>query len=333
MRIAFLLSNYGGSPLTIGLSRGLQELGHNVHEYRRGEGYDLILLFNQSAHTIHYAYPELPPADDKTPLAFIDTAEYGWTKRVKEPLGDYWNAFAPGSVTHDTKSAEQQATLKAFLEGRSFPYFIREFWNAYEFPANYHAIDYPLYGPSTNYRLPNRAEYMRRTVDVACLWGLSNPWRVNLTAELEAAPNLLKDVYVIERDGPRLPQFGPGGYFPRLEAARGSISFDGYGSGSFRMTEVLVRTLLMQGPLGIKTHAPLMHGETCWAYCVWVDGEHYVRSNLVEQIGQALSDPERAFRIHERGYHHCMSQLTERATAKYVLDVVQAHDWSKPTAI
>lgn len=333
MRVAFLLSNCGGSPLTIGLERGLRELGHEVIEYAPGIGADLILIFNQSAHTQSYVYPALPPADDRTPFAFIDTAEYGWTKRVKEPASNYWNTFAPGSMEHDTKNVEQQTILRGFLEGRSFPYFIREFLNAWDYPDAYHPIDYPLYGPSTNHRQPNREEYLRRTVDVACLWGWSNPWRVNLTAELEQHLDARKDIYVIERDGPRLPQFGGGGYFDRLSAAWCSISFDGYGSGSFRMTEVLVRTLLMQGSLGIRTHAPLMHGDTCWAYCVWVDGEHYVRSNLVEEIRNALADPEAAFRIYERGYHHCMNHLTERATAAYVLSVVEAHDWTRPTAI
>jgi len=333
VRIAFLLSNRGGSPLTIGLERGFRELGHDVIPFQFGVGSDLILVFNQCAHTQDYAYPTFPEVHDRTPLAFIDTAEYGWTKRVKEPLADYWNTFAPGAMAHDTKNATEQTKLKQFLEGRSFPYFIREMYNAWDFPENYHPIDYPLYAHSMNHRLPDRAEYLRRHMDVACIWGLSNPWRVNLTAELEAAGGLRKDVYVIERDGPRLPQFGPGNYFERLERARCSISFDGYGSGSFRMTEVLVRTLLMQGPLSIRTHAALVHGDTCWAYCVWVDGEHYLRSNLVEQIQVRLSDPEESFRIHERGYHHCMNQLTERATAEYVLRVIDAHDWNRPTIL
>ena len=324
------MSNLGGSPLTIGLERGLRELGHEVVYHP--EPSDLILIFNQSAHTTNYVYPEIPHPDDHTSFAFIDSAEYGWTKRVKEPTSAYWNAFAPGSMEHDTKNPEQQMRLRDFLAGRSFPYFAREFWNAWEFPANYHPIDYPLYGPSTHSIAPNREEYMRRPMDVACLWGLSNPWRVNLTEELERSP-FHKDIYVIERDGPRLPQFGPGGYFERLLRARCSISFDGYGSGSFRMTEVLGRTLLMQGPLAIKTHAPLIHGETCWAYCVWVDGEHYLRSDLVTQIRRALDDREESFRIFERGYHHLMTHLTEKATAAYVLQVVEAHDWSKETAI
>jgi len=324
------MSNLGGSPLTIGLERGLRELGHEVVHHP--EPSDLILMFNQSAHTTSYVYPEVPHPDDLTPFAFIDTAEYGWTKRVKEPPARYWNAFAEGSMEHDTKNAAQQTILREYLRRRSFPYLIREFWNAWEFPENYHPIDYPLYGPSTNSIKPDREEYMRRPVEVACLWGLSNPWRVNLTEELERAP-FHKDVYVIERDGPRLPQFGPHGYFERLLRARCSISFDGYGSGSFRMTEVLGRTLLMQGPLAIKTHAPLIHGETCWAYMVWVDGEHYLRSDLVTQIRRALDDREEAFRIFERGYHHLMTHLTEQATARYVLQVVEAHDWTKETKI
>lgn len=332
MRIGIFLSNLGGSPLVIGLERGLKKLGHVVERYDRSKGFDLVLLFNQAAHNTGYAYPEFPPEDDKTPVAFIDSAEYGWTKRVKEPVSRYWNTFAAGSMEHDTKNPAEQTRLRQFLEGRSFPYFVREFYNAWDFPPNYHPIDYPLYEPSVCHRRPTRREYLGRHVEVACLWGLSNPWRVNLTAELEASA-FRKDVYVIERDGPRLQQFGGHGYFARIEAARSSISFDGYGSGSFRMTEVLCRTLLLQGPLSIQTHAPLRHGETCWSYCVYVDGEHYLRSNLVEQIGAIMDDPERAFRIYQAGYHHCMTHLTEKATAEYVIRTVEKHPWTRPTVL
>lgn len=331
MRIAFWLSDRGGSPLTIGLERGLRELGNEVIAYTPGCGNDLVLMFNQSAHTPDYRYPAFP--EDARHVAFIDTAEYGWTKRVHEPLSAYWNTFAPGAMKHDTKNEGEQTRLREFLQGRCFPYFVREFYNAWDFPPGYHPIDYPLYGPSTCWSRPNRDEYLRRAVDVACLWGWSNPWRKPLTEEIEREPWRAQDIYVIERDGPRLPQFGRNGYFERLQAARCSISFDGYGSGSFRMTEVLVRTLLMQGPLAIRTHAPLIHGETCWAFCVWVDGEHYIRSNIVPEIRLALSDPERAFQIYERGYHHCMTHLTERATAQYVLTTVHAHDWGTPTVL
>lgn len=332
MRIAFLLSSHGGSPLTIGLERGLKQLGHHVEPYHLGISCDLLIVFNQCAHTTAYIYPEFPAEPDKTPIAFIDTAEYGWTKRVHEPVSAYWNAFSSGSMEHDTRSPNEQGKLRRFLEGRSFPYFVREFHNDWNFPIGYHPIDYPLYEPSVCHRRPRRGEYLSRQMDVACLWGLSNPWRVQLTAELEAAA-FNKDVYVIERDGPRLPQFGGNGYFARIEAARCSISFDGYGSGSFRMTEVLCRTLLLQGPMSIRTHAQLIHGETCWAYCVWVDGPEYLRSNLVEQICSSLADPIRSYEIYARGYDHCMTHLTEKATAQYVLRVVDGHDWNQPTVI
>lgn len=331
MKIAIWLSTKGGSPLQVGIERGLAELGHRVEPYRAGAGYDLVVAFNQCAHTTDYEYPAEFP-DASTPVAFVDSAEYGWTKRTFEPLSAYWNAFASGAMAHDTKNREQQERLRGFLAGRSFPYFAREFWNAYDFPPAYHPIDYPLYALSVCHRRPERRRYLSRSVDVACLWGLSNPFRVPLTAEVEASP-FRKDVYVIERDGPRLPQHGAGGYFARLEAARASISFDGYGSGSFRMTEVLVRTLLLQGPLAIRTRAPLIHGETCYSFCVWADGERYVRSDLVERLREILDDPERAFRIYARGYDHCMTYLTERATAEYLLNVVASHDWTRETAL
>lgn len=329
MNIGVLMSNHGGSPLTVGLERALSAMGHYVFAYETHRECDLILIFNQCAHTQSYVYPDFPPESCSTPIAFIDTAEYGWAKRVHEPLADYWNTFAPGAMGHDTKNREEQTRLRNFLAGRSFPYFIREFWNAWEFPAGYHPIDYPLYAPSAFGRLMPFDQYVSRPVQVACLWGLSNPWREHLTADLERS-SLNKDLYVLERDGPRLPQHQ---YFKRMEAAKCSVSFDGYGSGSFRMTEVLCRTLLMQGPLAIQTRAPLVHGETCWAYMVWVDGEHYVRSDLVEQIQEAMADSERAYRIYRQGFHHCMTHLTEGATAQYVLRVIEEHDWSRMTLI
>src|SRR5262249_13346030 len=119
----------------------------------------------------------------------------------------------------------------------------------------------------------------------------------------------------------------------RTEAARCSVSFDGYGSGSFRITEVLCRTLLLQGPLSIRTRAPLVDGETCIMYDVQSDGEEYLGTNLIEKMQSVVDEPERAYRIYENAYNHCMTYLTEKATAQYVLDVVEKHDYSKPTVI
>lgn len=332
MRIASLLSSHGGSILQLGLERGLKKLGHVVEPYHHNISCDLILVFNQSAHTTEYAYPEFPSESDRTPIAFIDAAEYGWTKRVHEPPERYWNTFASGSMEHPTKNLSEQERLRRFLEGRSFPYFLREFMTSWSFPPSYHPIDYPLHEGALPGKRPNRKEYLSRHMQVACLWGLSNPWRVNLTAELEASP-FRKDIYVIERDGPRLNQWGGNGYFARIEAARCSISFDGYGSGSFRVTEVLCRTLLIQGLMSIRTREPVIHGDTCVAYALRTDGPNYLGSDLIEKIGTALSDPEWCYRVYERGYHHCMTHLTEKATAEYVLRVVDGHDWNQPTVI
>lgn len=143
MKIALLLASNGGTPLTIGLDRGLRQLGHEVVGYELGQGYDLILACNQAVHRTDYAYPEFPPDSDRTPVAFVDGAEYGWTKRVHEPVDGYWNAFAHGSMAHDTKVPEQQERLRRFLEGRSFPYFLREMWSGWPYPDAYHPIDFP----------------------------------------------------------------------------------------------------------------------------------------------------------------------------------------------
>src|SRR3990167_2485520 len=128
MRIGFYIGNYGGSPLTVGLDRDLRALGHDLdHPVKNpSERYDLLLVFNQCAHVPNYDYPPFP--DNFGQMAFLDTAEYGYMKRMPGVLKDYWNAFAKGSVTHDTKNAEKQAQMKRFIEGRSFPYFVREFY-------------------------------------------------------------------------------------------------------------------------------------------------------------------------------------------------------------
>jgi hypothetical protein len=65
-------------------------------------------------------------------------------------------------------------------------------------------------------------------------------------------------------------------FFERTFAAKASVSFDGYGSGSFRVTEVLVRSLLLQGPLSIIQRAPLIDGVHCINYNVESDGENFI---------------------------------------------------------
>lgn len=303
MRVGLLMSTRGSSPLI----HGIREHIAGLEDYQPGDSYDLVLIVNQTAHTKAYEYPEFPR--DSTPIAFIDTAEYGtW--------GQPYNAFDVAARTHDEKNHLQQGRLEAFLRGRSFPYFLREMWKWAEYPAAYHPIDYPLPRESKCRRVPDRDEYLRRTVPLACIWGMSNAGRFPLTDEARKIPGA--DVYALEVDGPRLPQET---YFQRLEAARCTMSFDGYGSSSFRLPEALVRTVLLLGPLRIRQRAPLVDGVTCFAY----------ENNLTERVGDVLRDPEAAFEVYRAGYDHCMTHYTEAATARYIMETIERHDWSRPT--
>ena len=328
MRIGVFLSSKGGSPLVVGLERGLHQLGHHVEPFRSGTTYDLVLLFNQCAHTVDYSYPEFPK--NRVLIAFIDSAEYGYFKRLPGVINHYWNAFAPGSLDHDTKNRNEQRRLWRFLEGRSFPYFIREFSKHVAFPSGYHPIDYPLYHYSVCHQPPNRDEYLRRSLDLFVRWGASHPWRMDITQALRNCHTKCEIDVLQDNVVHRMPQKQ---FFERTRAARCSVSFDGYGSGSFRMTEVLVRCLLLQGPLSIHTREPLIGGTHCVEYQIENDGEKFISTNVCDKLRECLADPERSYRIYESGYHHCMTHYTERATAKYVLDVVEKHDWSKPTTL
>lgn len=344
MRVGFMLSNWGGSPLQVGLERGLQSLGHAVLPYHPLGRYDLLVLFNQTAHRTDYFYPPFP-LRSTPPLAFVDSAEYGYFKRLPERVLQYSHAFAPGSMAHDTKNPHEQARLKQFLEGRSFPYFLREYSKYVRYPAEYHPIDYPLYLHSECHERPDREEYLRRELDLFVSWGASHPWRLPITAALRGA-NVKSEIQVIGesltpeqgRDSvekgadvvTRLPQAL---YFSRTRAAKCSVSFDGYGSGSFRLTEILVRTLLLQGPLTIERYAPLVDGVHCIEYRVYSDGEEFMGTDIADRLRGALADPEGSYRIYEAGYDHCFTHYSERATAEYLLRTVEAHDWNRPTPL
>lgn len=302
-------------------------LGHEVCYYRPGQTYDLVLVFNQVAHNTGYQYPHFP--DERMPIAFIDAAEYGYFKRLPGVVGQYGTAFAQGSMASDTKNRHEQIRLKSFLDGRSFPYFLREFSKYLTFPAGYHPIDYPLYLHSECHARPDREEYLRRGLELFCNWGISHPWRANITQALRDA-HRKAEIGDRWEDGGNLPQSH---YFERMRAAKCSVSYDGYGSGSFRMTEVLCRTLLLQGPLSIVTHAPLVDGETCRTYAVHSDGEEFAGTDVGYVLAEAMADAEGSFEIYQRGFEHVHAHLTETATARYVLETVQAHDWTKPTPL
>ncbi len=329
MKFAFFLSTWGGSPLQGGLSRGLVSLGHEVASFHNGKehNYDFLVIFNQTAHRVDYAYPDFPAYD--VPVIFVDSAEYGYTRRRKEVVKDYANAFSTGSMTHDTKSVHEQTRIKNYLEGRSFPYFLREFSKYLEYPENYHPIDYPLYHLSHCSDRPSMADYLGRLDGLFLSWGASHPWRWTITNALRTHPR--SNVLVIEENGtPRMEQST---YFNRMVRARCSASFDGYGTGSFRMTEVLVRTLLLMGPLSTRVPFPLVDGETCVEYSLDVVGEECRGTNVVEKLNMVLDNPAYAFLIYENGYDFCMSHLTETETARWFVEKIEAHDWSKPTAL
>jgi hypothetical protein len=330
LRIGFFLSSQGGSPLVVGLERGLQQLGHSVEAYRDQQMYDLLLVVNQSAHRTDYQYPPFP-TEKNVRFAFIDTAEYGPGTRCTHSLRrQYANAFTGSAKLHDTKNPGQQERLHHFLEGRSFPYFLREMFADMQYPKSYHPIDYPLYAHSVCHARPSREQYMRRAEDLFCWWGGSHPWRVNLTQELRAHP-CQKTVRLIEEDGtPRLPQRE---YFARIENAKCSVSFDGYGSGAFRICEVLARTVLLQGPLSIVLREPLRDGVTCVEYQVDSDGETFLKTNIGEKLQWVIDNPEAAFQIYDQGYEHVNSKWTERATAEYVLQICESHRWDVTTPL
>lgn len=327
MQIGFYHSNFGGSPLMIGLQRGLESLGHNVTTVNPHGRYDLICVFAQVAHTTNYCYPDFPL--DKCPICFIDASEFGYFRRFPEVVREYSHAFAPSSMHHDTKNYEQQLRLKQFLEGRSFVYFLREHSKYIEYPPAFVPIDYPLYALSVCDQRPNREEYLSRSVPFWQSWGASHPWRWGITHALRGAGY---ECLVLEENGhPRLNQLQV--YFPQMMRARACCSFDGYGSGSFRRTEVLVRTLLLDGPLTIRTYAPLTDGVNVVNYNVESNGEEFISTDIVQKLQAMLDDPERAFQIYSAGFDHCMEYYTEQAYARYLLQKVEAHDYSQVTPL
>lgn len=333
MKIAFFLSSMGGSPLQVGLERGLTELGCSVEPHRAGGAYDLIVVFNQASHC-QYQYPPFPT--DHVPLVFVDSAEYGFSKRHPGVAKAYQNTFSEGALWHETKNQAEQRRLKAFLEGKSFPYFIREYFKFLEFPASYHPIDYPLYLQSVCPARPSLDDYVSRQMDLFLSWGISHPWRKDLTRILRECP-IKSQVLALEENGtPRMPQAE---MFARTRAAKCSVSFDGYGSSSFRLTEVIVRTLLLRGPLFIKLREDLTDGVNCVDYNIEGDWaalercEGFISSDIAAKLRWALEDPERAFRIYEAGFHHCAEHWTEKATAAYLIKTTEAHDWKTATPL
>lgn len=330
MRFCFLMSQQGGSPLQVSLWRGLLGLGHQVSTFHNGRprDFDVLVILNQSSHTQHYAYPDFPPYT--TPVVFIDNAEYGYFTRLPHLFNKFSNTFTPAAMQHDTKNYHEQTRLKNYLQDKSFPYFLREMHTGRVYPSSYYSIDYPLTSTSVCYTPPNKDTYLKRRLDLYISWGASHPWRWHITRALRdvACRSYIK---VIEEDGH--PRLGHHEYLPGMESALASVSYDGYGSSSFRMTEVLVRCALLQGPIKHVMRYPLKDGVTCVGFDMNHSAGEFVSTNVGVKLKEILGSPEAAFEVYRSGYDHCMTYLTETRLASDFVDTIYMHDWGKTTPL
>lgn len=332
MHIGFHLA--GGSPLIVGLMRGLVKLGHYWEDYAPGHKYDYVFFFNQCSHDVNYEYKYLNTFDDQK-IVFIDTAEFGWDKRFPGNDVKYYNTFASGSMVHDTKNHYQQKLLFNFLNGRSFPYLLREFYKKFPYPNMYHPIDYPLYFYSECHKTPEIEQYCSRDLDLFVSWGLSHPFRNNLTKILRNCHTKC-EISVIEEVTEKgiTPRMHQDKYFARTRAAKMSVSYDGYGSSSFREMEILCRTMLLKGEVFIKQRNPLVDGVNFVEYKVQITPDNqFCSTDLAQKLRYYLDNPKEAFGIYQNGYNHVHQYYTEQATAQYVLDIAANHDWTVPTPL
>jgi hypothetical protein len=346
LRIGIFLSSLGGSPLQGGIERGLASMGHTVEPYNPACGYDLVLVFQQTAHDPSYRFPaRFPPVH--LPIAFIDNSEHGYFTRLPDRAKEFAFSFTDTVMRQSTKNYDEQVRLRDYLTGKSFPYFLREMSKHVQYPAAYHPIDYPLYHLSQCDMRPDRDEYLRRDLDLFSAWGESHPFRVHLGQAMRDA-HVKSEITVIDRGAivRRDPDTGlcydaqgrvcfveQAAYFNRMRAAKCSVSYDGYGSSSFRLHEIMVRTVPVIGPLSIVIREPLIDGVHCRYFAVEQAGEVYYGTNLAEVIREVVADPEGSFELYRAAYDHCMEFWTERATAAYLLDTVAAHDYSRETPL
>jgi hypothetical protein len=307
-----------------------------------GEAYDFVLLFNISSHSARYDFSDVGELKGYK-FCFIDSSEYGWWTHYSHYKELFGTSFTAGSMA--AKPFCQQV-LKQFLDGKSYPYIVREFYKGIDYPNSYHPIDYPLYGVNTP--IPPMAtfeEYCARPNDVYVGWGESHPSRKDLARVVSKLP-----LKVVVNSGNKLPQ---NEYFTNMLNARMTVAYDGYGSGSFREKEALARTMLFRNNMAIIQNAPLTSGQNFVEYQVqeklvdWDKDSKYSApyknfrdkhpvfesTNLGSIMLEWIQDLEGMYRVYEGGYKHLMENFTEKAVAQYVLDILEGHDWDKPTPI
>lgn len=329
MRLGFKVANVdaGCGIMLGGITRGLTELGHQVVPWTLGVSCDHVLVFNVSSHINHYNWDDIEQLEG-CKFAFIDTAEYGWWTHYDYHKDMYYSAFAPLAIK---AKPPVQLKLLEFLKGKSYPYFLREMYKGFDYPENYHPIDYPLYYHSRSDIQPTTfEEYKNRNWDVYIAWGHSHQTRVHITEMIKKLPF---KIFAFCDSNAKLNQFE---YFKGLQNAKISVSYDGYGSGSFRETEVLSRCVLFRNVQCVRRPNPLTNGVNFVEYTVEEklgDDKYpiYVNTDVGELITQHLSNLENLYNIYREGYKHCTEWLSEKGMAQYILETTQKHDWTVVT--
>ena len=303
------------------LQYGLNELGHEVNaRYDHGSNPDYVFIFNVSSHGKDYTYGELP---NHPRLVFVDSAEYGFFTHGSPK---YANAFSTMSLRHSCKNFHEQRRLMFHLAGKSFPYFLREMAGPVAYPGCYHPIDYPNAVPIPP--VCSATSFINRKIDVVIGWTFSHPWREDLTRKVREAHEAGRiKALIIDQ---RLPK---NEYLARLQLGISTVSFDGFGHSSFRVTEALSRCLLVNYTPPVHQRIAPADKVTCRTYEVESAGGDQVNTDLVSVIEHAVKHKEESYEIYRRGHELLSTQLTTKAWAQYVLDRCAAHDWSVPTRL
>ncbi len=326
------------NPLFTRLILGLREMGHRCDKYEPGTRYDYVFICNvagpySTKSTWELKYPYLDTIQDK--IVFIDPAEYGWWTHDKIYATEYYNAFAPLSIVAKG-TAEGQLELLSFLRGKSFPYFVREKYKNILYPNQYYPIDYPLIvNPIVPNKKPNKDEYMKRTHDVYVRWGGSHIFRPRIIEKIKTITGFKIDV--------EHKKINPIEYYHNTQDARISVVSDGYGSGSFRETEVLINCLLFMKEQCIEKHHPLTNGVNFVEFKVDYEmsaggtfskgSQLYKDCNIAELLQEYMSDWDKCYSVYASGFHHCVKYYSISEFAKYVFEGISKHNYLEPTPI
>ncbi len=305
---------------------GLLQLGHTVRLFDPTLSFDYVLVFNTTAHINDYDYNNIAPVKNFK-FAFIDCAEYGWKWHYKEYDKDFYNCAAPKSL--EMKNSNQPSLL-SFLQGKSFPYFLREMREDFSYPKMYHPIDYPFHRFNlSTVSPPNFEEYMSRPLDLYVNWGNSHPFRHEIIKILENI-QCKKEIHICNKINQK-------DYFNKIRTARIGISFDGYGYGSFREKEILSRALLFINKKNLIEYVPLETASNCVQYSAFYKIENgeliWKGCDIKDLLERYMQDWKHCYEIYKKGYDHCMQYYTEKAMAQYVLDILQHHDFTVQTPI